>query len=84
MEENRAMDMMTEVAKKAFRSAGDPSRVLMKLQTYDWKKNEAVPQKEIEEILSKILNEGNVSLAFYPYFNAFPLHLFKGKWTSLK
>jgi hypothetical protein len=84
MEENRAMDLMTEVAQKAIRSAGDPSRVLMKLQIYDWKRNEAVPQKEIEEILAKILNQGNVSLAFYPYFNAFPLHLLKGKWTSLK
>jgi hypothetical protein len=79
-----AMDLMTEVAQKAIQSVGDPSKVLMKLQIYDWKRNEAVPQKEIEEILTKILNEGKVSLAFYPYFNQFPLRLFKGKWTSLK
>jgi biofilm PGA synthesis lipoprotein PgaB len=84
MEKERAMDIMAEVAQKVIRSAGDPSKVLMKLQIYDWKKNEAVPQKEVEEILTRILSQGNVSLAFYPYFNAFPLHLFKGKWTSLK
>jgi uncharacterized lipoprotein YddW (UPF0748 family) len=84
MEEKRAMDMMSEVAQKAIRSVGDPSRVLMKLQIYDWKRNEAIPQREIEEILTLILNQGNVSLAFYPYFNAFPLHLLKGKWNSLK
>jgi hypothetical protein len=82
MEEKRAMDLMAEVAQKAIRSAGDPSRVLMKLQIYDWKRNEAIPQKEIEEILTKILNQGKVSLAFYPYFNSFPLHLLKGKWTE--
>jgi hypothetical protein len=82
-----AIDLMTEVAKKAIQSVGDPSRVLMKVWVLNWKSNEAVsfelaPLKEIEEILSKILDQGKVSLAFVPYLELFPIHQFKEKWIS--
>ncbi|MEW6375859.1 MAG: hypothetical protein AB1502_08720, partial [Thermodesulfobacteriota bacterium] len=81
--------LMAEVAQKAVKSIGDPSKVLMKVWILDWKGNEAVslvaaPQKEIEEILEGILNHGEVSLAFVPYTDQFPLHLLKGKWTTSK
>lgn len=79
-----AMDLMAEVTQKMVRSVGDPSRVLMKVQIFDWKKYEVVPQKEVEEILSGILNHGKVSLAFFPYIKQFPLHSIKGIWTSSK
>lgn len=78
---NEAMDLMAEVTQKTVRSVGDPSKVLMKIQILDWKNYEVLPQKEVEEILSKILNHGEVSLAFFPYIHQFPLHPLKGKWT---
>jgi len=69
------------VAQKAVKSVGDPNKVLMKVQILDWKGYEVIPQKEVEEILDGILNQGEVSLAFVPYISQFPLQSLKGKWT---
>jgi hypothetical protein len=84
IEVKEAIDLMAEVAKKAVKSVGEPSRVLMKLQVLDWRSYAILPQKEVEEILTGILNQGEMSLAFVPYIDQFPLHLLKGKWTSSK
>jgi tetratricopeptide (TPR) repeat protein len=84
IEVKEAIDLMAEVAKKAVKSVGEPSRVLLKLQVLDWKSYAILPQKEVEEILTGILNQGEMSLAFVPYIDQFPLHLLKGKWTSSK
>jgi len=54
----------------------------MKVQILDWKNYEVLSQKEVEEILSGILNHGKVSLAFFPYIDQFPLHSIKGIWTT--
>jgi len=82
MEVGKAIDLMAEVAQKAVKLVGDPAKVLMKFQIYDWKSYEVVPQKEVEEVLAGILNHREVSLAFYPYLDQFPLHLLKGKWVA--
>jgi len=89
IELREAIGLMTEVTQKAVEVVGDPSKVLMKVWILDWKKNggvsdELVSQKEIEEILTAILNQGEVSLAFVPYIDRFPVHSLKGKWTSSK
>jgi len=76
-----AMALMAEVAQKAVQTIGDPSRVLMKVQILDWKTYEVLPPREVEEILAGILNHGEVSLAFFPYIDQFPLHSIKGIWT---
>jgi hypothetical protein len=80
----KAIDLVAEVTQKAVQLVGDPSKVLMKFQIYDWRNHEVVPLKEVEKILGGILKQGEVSLAFYPYFDRFPLHLLKGKWNSSK
>jgi uncharacterized lipoprotein YddW (UPF0748 family) len=82
MEESKAMELMAEVAERAVRLVGDPSKVLMKIQLLDWKNDEVVPQKEVEEILAGILNRGKVSLAFVPYMRQFPLYSLKEKWNT--
>jgi biofilm PGA synthesis lipoprotein PgaB len=82
MEEKKAMELMAEVAEKAVKSVGNPSKVLMKVQILDWKNYEIIPKKEVEEILTGILNRGEVSLAFVPYISQFPLSSLKGKWTT--
>ena len=75
---------MAEVAGKAVKAVGDPAKVLMKVQILDWKGYEVIPKKEVEQVLTKILEQGNVSLAFVPYIDQFPLSSLKGKWTSPK
>ena len=82
IEEEGAIRLMAEVARKAVHSIGDPSKVLMKVQVLDWKGHEPLPQKEVERVLDRVLNHGDVSLAFVPYVEAFPLRPLKGKWTK--
>lgn len=89
IELKESMELMAEAARKAIESVGDPHRVMMKIWILDWKSNEAVgldlaPKQEIEEILEKILSQGQVSLAFVPYTHQFPLHQLKEKWTGTK
>jgi hypothetical protein len=84
MEVEKAIGLMTEVTQKAIASVGDPSKVLMKFQIYDWMNYEVVPEKEVEKVLTGILGNGEVSLAFYPYVDQFPFHLLRGMWTSFK
>jgi len=89
IELKESIDLISEAAQKAIQSVGDPSRVMMKIWILDWKSNEVVgyelaPQKEIEEILGKVLEKGEVSLAFVPYIHQFPLRQLKGKWTGTK
>jgi hypothetical protein len=80
---------MEEVTRKAVEVVQDPSKVLMKVWILDWKKNggisdELVSQKEIEEILTAILHQGEVSLAFVPYIDRFPIDSLKEKWMVSK
>ena len=82
LDSQKAIDLMTEVAQRAIRSVGDPSRVMMKVQILDWKSYELLPAKEIDEILTRILTQGKLRLAFVPYVNSFPLQHFKGKWNE--
>ena len=84
MEERKAIGLMAEVAGNAIQWVGDPSQVLMKVQIFDWKSSEVLPQKEVEEVVTGILNHGEVSLAFVPYMNQFPLQALKGKWAVSK
>jgi hypothetical protein len=84
-----AISLMAEATQKAVEAVGDPSRVLMKVWILDWKSNgvvstELAPRKEIEDILTAILNRGKVSLAFVPYIDPFPIDSVKGKWAVPK
>ncbi len=76
-----AIDLMGEATQKAVEAVGDPSRVMMKVWILDWKKFEILPKKEMEEILTTILNRGEVSLAFVPYVDRSPILSLKEKWT---
>ncbi len=89
IEAGEAIGLMAEATQKATEGVGDPSQVLMKVWILDWKGNgvvsaELAPQKEIEDILTAILNRGKVSLAFVPYIDAFPIDSLKGKWPPFK
>jgi hypothetical protein len=82
IEKKKALDLVTQVAANAVKSVGDASKVMMKVQIYDWKSNEMIPQKEVEEILSEILRHGETSFAFVPYTEQFPFQQLKQKWSK--
>ena len=75
IEVEKAIALMAGVAERAIGLVGDPSRVLMKFQIYDWRSYRTVPQKEVEEILTGVLKYGKVSMVFYPYLDPLPLYL---------
>lgn len=83
IDKEKAIKLMADVSQKAVAKIGDPSKVLMKIQILDWKAYDLIPEKEVNYILSEILKNGKVSLAFVPYIQQFPLHLLKDKWSSL-
>jgi hypothetical protein len=82
MEAMKAIDLMAEVAQKAVKSIENPFQVMMKVQVLDWKSYEVIPAKEVETLLDRILSHGEVSLAFVPYIDQFPLHQLKRKWEK--
>jgi biofilm PGA synthesis lipoprotein PgaB len=82
MDGKKAIALMGEVAQKAIKAVGDPSRVMMKIQVLDWKSYEIIPTKEVETLLDAILSQGEVSLAFVPYVDQFPLRQLKRKWIK--
>jgi tetratricopeptide (TPR) repeat protein len=82
MDERKSFDLMAEVTRKAVESVKDPSRVMMKVQLLDWRKYEVIPKKEVETLLKDVLGQGEVSLAFVPYIEQFPLGQLKGNWIS--
>ena len=82
LEEKKAIHLMAEVAQKAVRAVGDPSKVMMKIQIMDWKAQEPIPARELDEVVTKILEQGKVSLAFVPYSDSFSSLPLKAKWNS--
>ena len=82
MDEKKAFDLMAEVTRKAVESVKEPLQVMMKVQLLDWRKYEVIPKKELEALLSHILGQGEVSLAFVPYIEQFPLQQLKGRWSA--
>ena len=82
MDEKKIIDLMAEMARKAIKTVGDPAKVLMKVQILDWNSHEVIPKKEVDGILTEILNHGDVSLAFVPYIYQFPFYELREKWTN--
>jgi biofilm PGA synthesis lipoprotein PgaB len=58
----------------AARTVGDPQRVLIKLQTIDWKTGRALPDTEVVELIRRVMATRNVSVAVVPYRGDFPFY----------
>ncbi len=58
----------------AARTVGEEQRVLIKLQTIDWKTGLALPDHEVVELIRGVRAIGDVSLAVVPYRGDFPFH----------
>ncbi len=58
----------------AARVVGDPQRVLIKLQTIDWKTGRALPDHEVVELIRRVRAIRDVSLAIVPYRGDFPFY----------
>lgn len=54
-------------------SVGEPGKVLIKLQTIDWRTGQALANDEVAEMLRNVRSKGGVSLALVPYRGGLPL-----------
>lgn len=82
IDSKQAIDLMAELARKAVLSVPEAPQAMIKIQVMDWKNYEVVSRKEVERIVEKVLEQGNVSLAFVPDTPLFPLHLLKKRWET--
>lgn len=79
-------DMIMKMAEDAVRTVGDPARVLMKLQTVDWRTGGALSDEEVVELIRDMRSK-DVSVAIVPYRGDFPfreLSLSDGRLAALK
>lgn len=67
--------MIEEMVEYATAVVGEPHRVLIKLQTIDWKTRRPVADSEVARFISTVVDSGGVSLAVVPYRSDFPFHI---------
>ncbi|HHL40786.1 MAG TPA: tetratricopeptide repeat protein [Deltaproteobacteria bacterium] len=60
------------MVEEASRLVGEPRRVLIKLQTIDWKTREPLPEHRVVELIRWIKARKKVSIAVVPYRAGFP------------
>lgn len=82
IDSRQATEFVAEIARKAVLSVPQAPQAMIKIQVMDWKSYEVVSRKEVERIVERVLEQGDVSLAFVPDTPLFPLHLLKKKWEN--
>lgn len=66
--------MIGKMVEDAVFSVGEPDKVLIKLQTVDWKTGKPLMDGEVVELIRDIKETGGVSLAVVPYRGDFPFY----------
>jgi len=62
----RAADWLGELANAALKNKSDASKVVFKLQNYDWKANRWVPRTELSRQIRALQDGGAMHIGFYP------------------
>lgn len=71
-------EMIAKMVEDASSVVGDPGRVLMKVQTIDWKTGKPLENDEVVELIREIKGVRDVSLAVVPYRGGFPFGAISG------
>lgn len=67
------LSLMPRLTKRAVQMAGDPARILMKIQVVDWKDSKLLPRDETEKVLRKVGEEPGIHIGIVPYRPDFPM-----------
>lgn len=70
--DSEVRDMIVRMANDASAAVGEPKRVLIKVQTIDWKTGGKLSDEEVVDIIRDIKGAGDFSLAVVPYRGDFP------------
>jgi biofilm PGA synthesis lipoprotein PgaB len=71
-------DMIAGMVADAVSTIGEPERVLMKVQTIDWKTGEPLEDDEVVRLIRQIKGVRDVSVAVVPYRGGFPFNALSG------
>ncbi len=66
--------LIERLVKDAVKIVGEPRRVLIKLQTIDWKTGKPLSNGEVVSLIRDVKSIKDVSLAVVPYRGDFPFH----------
>ncbi|MBI1911930.1 MAG: outer membrane protein assembly factor BamD [Deltaproteobacteria bacterium] len=66
--------MIEKMVEEASRTIGEPHRVLIKLQTIDWKTGAPLSNAEVVDLIRDVKSVKDVSLAVVPYRGDFPFN----------
>ena len=67
-------EMIVKMANDASMAIGEPKRVLIKIQTIDWRTGGKLSDEEVVDIIREIKGAGDFSLAVVPYRGDFPFN----------
>jgi biofilm PGA synthesis lipoprotein PgaB len=67
------ISLMPQLAERAVAMAGEPARVLMKVQVADWNDSRLLPQEETETVLRTVGRRKGIHIAIVPYQPDFPM-----------
>ncbi|MBI2570647.1 MAG: hypothetical protein HYV63_26895 [Candidatus Schekmanbacteria bacterium] len=65
--EAATLSMLTRMAAQAQAAIGDPNRVVLKLQTSDWRDHASVPVAELRRVMAALGSAGTTSLIYVPH-----------------
>ncbi len=66
------LNLMPRLTDRAVEMAGDPKRVLMKIQVVDWTDSRLLPQEETERVLRAVVERAEIHIAIVPYQPGLP------------
>lgn len=69
--------MIEEITSNAVNIVGEPQKVLIKLQTIDWKTSMPISNREIYDILERVGKIKGISMAIFPYRVDIPFNKFR-------
>jgi len=63
-----SLELIKDMSQKALTYTGSPERIIMKIQTLDWKDQKQIPLEEINRVYKTIVSASpNISIAFTPW-----------------
>lgn len=62
----KSTQWIRDVAEAALRQAGNPSKVILKVQTIDFKSEKPIPEDELQDALNQAISGGAINLAYFP------------------
>lgn len=76
-------EMIARMVADAANTIGEPRRVLMKVQTIDWKTGAPLENDEVVDLIREIKGVRDVSVAVVPYRGGFPFGALSGGVASI-